>query len=509
MDSIIIKSFLPEIFFSFSIMIQLLYNMEIIGSHRFNFPILDREYSIQSFFILVIFFILVLNIKTFGFISNFTFVLDESSKWVKLMVTFYALCILNALFFAFRMQKLNFIEFKSLLLFSLLSIYLMISSFDLLSFYLTVEFQSLCFYVLASSKKNSSFSIESGLKYFLTGSLVSAILLLGCSLLYLCLGTLKLSDLSLIFQFGLSSYANHFLIPIYFGVICITVSILFKIACAPLHFWAPDVYEGAPVFATLIFSLLPKIAIVYFLIKWVNCFGVDFLFFKKLLFYIGLFSVILGTAYSLRQLRLKRLIIYSSIAQVGFIVAAISLSNLGGFSSSFFFINIYILNSLLIWYFLVFFYLNQYLVSKQISFYSVTPVYITSLSNFFFFNKNWALSLFAILFSIGGIPPLTGFLSKIIILLEVTSFLKPFYAFFFLIISSLSVFYYIRLIKIFFFEPTQIKQKNYLYCSFNDYVYTNSYIFQSFLLFSLLAMFFYPNELILSCNYVLLSSLFF
>lgn len=506
MDLVLITSFYPEIFLSFSILFQLIFNIRLIHSFKFNAPLIVTEVASQSFFILICVFFVLYRLKIEGVFSNFLFLNDESTKWTKIVLTISSFLIFDTIVQSFEIQKLNFIEFFSLLLLALLSMFLLISSYDLISFYLTIEMQALCFYVMASFKKNSSFSTEAGLKYFLAGSFISALFLLGCSLIYGCLGTLNLHDLHLILfvPFQTSSYEFNFCILS--GIFLVTATLLFKFACAPFHFWAPDVYEGSPLVSTIIFSILPKIAVLVFFIKWICCVDSAFDQYKIILFYTGIFSAIVGTFFSLNQWRLKRLLIYSSVAQVGFIVCAISLNTIGGFLSSFFFLFIYIISSILIWSFMSLLYFNQHNSSFNNT--KVNLIYLTTFIKFFYYNKFWAISILIVFFSIAGIPPLTGFLAKVLIMLELVNSENIFSCILLLVLSSVGVYYYLRIIKISFFEPFN-KEKTItpFFVVYNNYSLNRIYTVLTGCLFCLLTIFFFPTELCLFSQYVVLNIL--
>jgi len=505
MDAVLITSFYPEVFLSFSILIQLLFNINLIHSLKLNAPLIVLEAASQSVFILVCVFFLLLKLNIEGVFSSFLFINDESTRWSKILIVISLILIFEVLVQSFNVQKLNFIEYFSLLLLSVLSMFLLISSYDLISFYLTMEMQALCFYVMASFKKNSSFSTEAGLKYFISGSFISAFFLLGCSLIYGCLGTLNLHDLHLILFALLSGMSGTFNSCVFIGIFFVTSTLLFKLACAPFHFWAPDVYEGSPLVSTIIFSILPKIAVLIFFIKWVCCVEAGFEMFKSFLFFVGLFSIILGTFFSLNQLRLKRLMIYSSVAQVGFIVCSISLNTLGGFNSAMFFLFIYIISSILIWSFMSILYSNQhkYNLFKE-SF--VSTIYITTFTKFFTYNKLWAVSLLVVFFSIAGIPPLTGFLAKILILVEIVRSDKLSISILILVFSAVGVYYYLRVIKVSFFEPVlKDSSVSTFFVIFNDLYLNKMYSVISMCLFLILTIFFIPTEFCLFSQYIILS----
>ncbi len=503
MDTIILKSFLPEFFLSMSILFQLVYNIKLINVFKYNFPIIDKEVFYQTVFILISLFFIYSNLKIEGFFSNFLFINDESTRVVKIIMLITCLFSLSVVLQAFSLQSLNFFEYFIIFLLALFSLLLLISSSDLISFYLVIEMQSLCFYILASFKRDSAFSTEAGLKYFIAGAFISGIFLFGSSLIYGCLGTLNFNALNLLLAFPFNSTSLQSLVT--FGAILVTVTLLFKIACAPFHFWSPDVYEGSPLSSTIIFSIIPKISLIYFFIKWIFAINILTVEIDQFLLICGLLSTFVGTFYALSQKRLKKLIIYSSIAQIGFIVAGLSTNTLGGFTGVIFFLVIYIITSILIWSHFSLFYGFQTKInafSNKIS----TSLFISSLTNFFQTNKIWAFSFVVIFFSIGGIPPLTGFLSKILILFEVINSANIISAAILIIISSISVYYYIRMIKIMFFEPKSI-EKNYekFQVIFHNAFLDNIYLNIAMLLSLLLIIFFYPTMPLLICQYIVLS----
>jgi NADH:ubiquinone oxidoreductase subunit 2 (subunit N) len=236
MDIIILKSFIPESFLSISILFQLVFNIKLINNLKYNFPIIDKEVFYQTLFILISLIFIYSNLKIEGFFSNSLFVNDESTRVAKILILLVCFFTLGSILQSFTIQHLNFYEFFIIFLLALLSLLLMISSSDLISFYLVIEMQSLCFYILSSFKRDSSFSTEAGLKYFISGAFVSGFFLFGCSLIYGCLGTLNFNNLSLLLAFPFVDFNADIQYFLFAGVLCVTFTLLFKIACAPFHF---------------------------------------------------------------------------------------------------------------------------------------------------------------------------------------------------------------------------------------------------------------------------------
>jgi NADH-quinone oxidoreductase subunit N len=236
MDSILLYSFLPEFFLSLCILCQLLYGVKLINNLTYNYPIIDRETFSHFFFIILVIIVAFLNLKIEGSFSHFLFVNDESTRLVKLILIFSVFFIIHVVFQSFSMQNLNFFEYFVIFLLATFSLLLLISSFDLMSLYLLIEMQALCFYVLATFKRNSSFATESGLKYFIAGAFISGIFLLGASFIYGILGTLNMESIYFLLNFDVFNYSNEFNNILLIGSMFIIITFLFKIACAPFHY---------------------------------------------------------------------------------------------------------------------------------------------------------------------------------------------------------------------------------------------------------------------------------
>ncbi len=506
MDIITLKSFIPEIFFSLSILFQLVYNVRIVNNLEHNFPIISKEVFFQTLFILFCLVYMYNDLQLEGFLSNFLLINDQGTKFSKIIIGLISIFALVIVQESFKFQKINFFEFYSILSLSILSLLLMVSASDLILFYLTMEMQALCFYILASLNRNSTFSVEAGLKYFVSGSFISGFYLLGCSLIYGCLGTLNLNNLNLLTIFHLNTYSNELNFLVLIGIIFITSTLLFKLACAPFHFWSPDVYDGAPISSTLVFSVLPKFAIFFFFIKWINSINALFDSISDILLVFGLLSAFVGTFFALNQKRLKRLIIYSSIAQTGFLVAGLSANSLDSFTAVYFFLIIYLITSILIWGHFTVFYKNYSEVSR---FYSkdFSPLYLSSLANFFRNNSLWAFSFVFVFFSVAGIPPLTGFLSKMLIVYELVASNKLLGAILLIVISSISVYYYIRMIKVVYFEPKASESTtNEFKVIFSNVDLDRIYLLFAMFLFFIGILFYFPTLLLTICQYIVIHS---
>ena len=459
MDSLILKSFIPEIFFSLFILAQLLYNTHLSRSITYNFPTIERELGIQIALALIIILCLFINLKIEAFLHTFLFLNSFGIYLIKIFFILTNLFVLFIIVNCFKIQQLNFFEYFTIYLLSILSLLLLISSFDLLTAYLVIEMQAISFYILACFNRNSAYSSEAGLKYFISGSFISGVFLLGCSLIYGSVGTLNFNTLNTILAYPLDSNFQELNLILLIGCFLITVTFLFKVSSVPFHSWSPDVYEGAPLSSTIIFSIIPKFSLFTFLIRWLSIFSANYSLIEALLFFSGLLSIVIGSFFALNQKRLKRLIIYSSIAQGGFLVSALSVNSLESISSIYFFLVIYIITSVLIWMQFSTLYVSQ---KKLTLFFETTqaPIYLSTLSNFFKSNTLWAFSFLLIFFSVAGIPPLSGFLSKVFILFSIIKVQTLTNTFLIILASIFSIFYYLRVIKIVFFEFKNSTCKN-------------------------------------------------
>ena len=506
MDAIILKSFIPEIFFSLCILLQLVFNARLVNNLNYNFPIIDKEIFNQTLFILLSLFLLFSNLKIEGFFSNLLFLNDSGVVMIKLIVVLTSAFTLSIDSRGIIFQNLNFFEFFTIFLLSLFGLLLLISSYDFVSAYLVIEMQALCFYILASLRKNSAFSTEAGLKYFISGSFISCIFLFGCSLIYGAVGTLNFNSLNLILSFPLNDDLIHIKEMVIVGSLFILITLLFKVAAAPFHFWSPDVYEGAPLSSTIIFSILPKIAIFHFFIKSICAFSQIFYEFQGLFLFTGVLSIFVGTFFAIRQKRVKRLVIYSSIAQVGFLVAALATNSVDGFAAVYFFLFVYTVTSILIWGYITQFYSSQ----EEINIFykkSVVPIFLSSLSNYLKINRIGAFIFMILFFSIAGIPPLTGFLSKIFILFSLIESSFWFVSVVIVMVSAASVFYYIRIVKVLFFETKDIKANNQIVqTSFAVALFDLYCCIMSFGLYLLFFFFFSPELPFLGAYYIVLNT---
>nr|ATZ81794.1 NADH-ubiquinone oxidoreductase chain 2 [Picochlorum sp. 'soloecismus'] len=343
--------------------------------------------------------------------------------------------------------RINAYEYVVLILLATQGIVLLVASQDLVGLYLAIELQSLCFYVLAAYARYSEFAVEAGLKYFVLGAFSSGLLLFGASLLYGATGTTNLMDMAQMFAGGITDalVTTGGMPTCELGMILVTVGLLFKLAAAPFHMWSPDVYEGAPTSTTAYFIIVPKIAFMGALLRvlyggWYDCMDT----WQPSIILASGASMLVGAFAPLIQTRIKRLLALSSVGHVGFILAAVSTGTVEGIQALVVYLVIYtIINSTMF----------TYILGGSTG--GESPRRITDFTGLGTTQPLVALTLSIIWFSMAGIPPLAGFYSKVMVFYSTVAGHISTLAVLGVLISVVSCFYYIRVIKVMYFEtPT-------------------------------------------------------
>ena len=461
-------------------------------------------------------------------------------------------------------------DYSLIVLFSTLGSCLLISSSDLISLYLSIELQSFGLYVLSTLYRDSESSTNAGLKYFLLGGLSSCLILLGCGIIYSLTG---LTNFESIYTIISSSSINYIIQGLNLGLLFIIIGFLFKIAAAPLHNWAPDVYDETPTIVTIWLTIMPKISIIILLlelqeiatigtIESINLLNINtntyneilsslstlkpsstsynldnllegnimnMNLLKNLLLISSLLSLIIGTVVGLAQTRIKRLLAYSTISHIGFILLALAINTEQSIDSLIFYIIQYTITNLNM--FLILIALSYIIISnnlntnnsnnKELLFnegnYLGDIKYISSLKGQFFLNPLLSLSLCICLFSMAGIPPLIGFFSKQFVLYSAIESGYYFMTFIAILVSVISASYYLKIIKVLLYpENNKEESNNYKELEFNSFeikekgeiLLTNfhSFIISTLTLFILL--FILKPSLILNITQLISLSLF-
>ena len=425
---------LPEIFISLSIMFLLVLGVFKKDSSKITFNI--------SLLVLLIASIITLN-ETFSInrvtLFNNSVVIDHMSSLMKIITligAFLVLVISSAYLKSFKIFK---IEYPVLILSSVLGMMVMISSNDLMVFYMGLELQSLALYVLATFNRDQLKSSEAGLKYFVLSALSSGLLLYGCSLIYGFSGSTNFDIISN--QLNSNEYVLSF------GIVFILVGLAFKISAVPFHMWAPDVYEGSPTSVTLFFTMVPKIAALTIFIRFLY---VPFLNlidqWQMIIIFLSIASMLFGAIAAIGQSNIKRLIAYSSIGHIGYTLAGLATGSNEGIQSSIVYISIYVVMNLALF--------SCLLMLKR------NNQYYENIEDLSGLSKNHpllSLSLLVILFSLAGIPPLAGFFAKFYIFKAVIEQSMYFLAIVGLLSTVVAAFYYLRIIKIIYFDKEKEK----------------------------------------------------
>ena len=362
---------------------------------------------------------------------------------IKIVIIFSSIVVLLFSFDYYEDEKIKAFEYSILILLAVLGMLLLVSSYDFLALYLAIELQSLALYVLATFKRNSEFSTEAGLKYFILGALSSGILLFGISLIYGLTGSTNFESINHLL-IGISFEENQNLTGLSIGVLFIAAGLLFKVAAAPFHMWAPDVYEGAPTIVTAFFAIVPKIGILgLFIIIFLETFYGLINQWQHIIILSALLSMIIGAIGAITQKKIKRLLAYSAIGHIGYMLIGIASATPEGIQSLLLYIIVYIIMSITIFSILLSLYDNKNTIKIK---------YISELTGLSKENGVLAITLAITVLSMAGIPPLAGFASKFYIFLAAIESSMYVLAIVGVLTSVISAVYYIRLIKIMYFE---------------------------------------------------------
>ena len=323
------------------------------------------------------------------FLDSFT--RDAFSNYLKILILLSSLFVLNSSRKFIEDNKLDKFEYPIIILLSILGMFFMLSANDLILFYLGLELQSLSLYILASIDRDNLKSTESGIKYFVLSALSSGLLLYGCSLLYGFTGSTNF-DL-------IANQLNQENTGAVFAMVFILVGLAFKVSAVPFHMWTPDVYEGAPTSITSYFAVVPKVAGLALLIKFMFIpFSNILLEWQTIIIFISIASMILGAVAAMVQKNFKRLLAYSSIGHIGYALAGVATGTISGYQSAIVYISIYVIMNI-----------GAFSCLYMLKNDGQYKENISDLSGISKKHPLLAVSLLIILFSLAGVPPLGGF----------------------------------------------------------------------------------------------------
>ena len=428
---------LPELFLSIAIMFLLMLGVFIKKSFK-----LVNLLTILS---LIFAIALVLNqpneiIKIF----NGSYIIDKLSIFMKVLTLLFCVFVLLLSKDYIKNNSIDKIEYPIIILASTLGMILMISSYDLIIFYLGLELQSLCLYILASFKRDDERSTEAGLKYFVLSALASGLLLYGCSLIYGFTGSTNFEIISENLSEGNTGAV--------FGMVFIIVGLAFKVSAVPFHMWTPDVYEGSPTSVTSFFALVPKIAALTVFIRFMYVPFINVIsHWQTIIIFLSIASMILGAVAAIGQSNIKRLMAYSSIGHMGYALAGLAPGTNAGIHSTIIYLTIYLVMNLGAFGCI-------FMMKRENVFYEK----INDLSGLSKNHPMLALGFLIILFSLAGMPPLAGFFAKFYIFMAVIEAKMYTLAIIGLVTTVVSAFYYLRIIKVIYFDkPIEPFEENY------------------------------------------------
>jgi NADH-quinone oxidoreductase subunit N len=368
---------------------------------------------------------------------NGQFQVDAFAVFAKvLLIAGAALALILAIPFNAREDIPQF-EFPILIVFAVLGMMLMVSASDLISLYLGLELQSLALYVVAAIRRDTLRSSEAGLKYFVLGALSSGILLYGMSLVYGFAGTTGFAGLAEVFT---SSEGAP--VGVIVGLVFIAAGLAFKVSAVPFHMWTPDVYEGAPTPVTAFFAVAPKIAAMALFVRvMLEPFGPLLAEWQQVIWFIALASMILGSFAAIVQTNIKRLMAYSSIGHMGFVLVGLAAGNETGVTG-------------------ILLYLTIYLFMNMGTFACILAMRrqgrmvedIGELAGLSKTNPYMALAIAIFMFSMAGIPPLAGFFAKLYVFLAAIEAGLYVLTVVGLLSSVVGAFYYLRIVKLMYFD---------------------------------------------------------
>ncbi len=362
--------------------------------------------------------------------------MDGFGSFAKLLIYFAAIVSLMVAPRFFKDSGAYRPEYPVLILFATIGMGMMVSAVDLMTLYIGLELNSLSAYVLASFIRNDVRSSEAGLKYFVLGALASGMLLFGMSLVYGFAGSTSFSVIS-------DTLTGQLSIGPLIGVVLVLAGLAFKISAVPFHMWTPDVYEGAPTPVTAFFASAPKVAAIALTVRVIiDAFGGQTSTWQQIIVFVALASIVLGAVAAIGQHNIKRLLAYSSINNVGFLLIGLAAGTAQGISAMLFYLVIYLAMTL-----------GSFICVMEMRDVDGKPLEsLSSLAGLSQTRPGLAAAFAVFMFSLAGIPPLFGFWGKFLVFdAAVAAGMLPL-AVIGIAASVIGAFYYIKVVKIIYFD---------------------------------------------------------
>ncbi len=421
---------LPEIALAVGALLLLL-----VGAFRKVSPTRGISWAVVALFALVA--VLVAgqgdnHAATFGGM----FVIDPFTRFIKLLVLLAAaLSVIMSVTFI-RRENMDRFEFPILIALAALGMIMMVSSNSLIALYLGLELQSLSIYVIAAFNRDSARSSEAGLKYFVLGALSSGLLLYGSSLVYGFTGSVDYQTIAAAISTG------HPSVGLIFGLVFILAALAFKISAVPFHMWTPDVYEGAPTPVTALMASAPKVAAMALIIRVLfTAFPGITPEWKQIIVFVSIASMVLGAFAAIGQSNIKRLMAYSSIGHMGYVLVGVAAGTVEGLRGVLIYLAIYVVMNAGVFCVI----LGMRRAGEQVE-------NIADLAGLSRSRPMVAFLLAMLMFSLAGIPPLAGFFAKFYVFMAAIKANLYLLSVIGVLSSVVGAYYYLRIVKVMYFD---------------------------------------------------------
>ncbi len=370
------------------------------------------------------------------------FIFDNFAYYAKMLILLLSasICVIAANTTYYAGSSRNVFEFPVLMVLAVVGMFVLVSANDLMAFYIGLELQSLALYILVAINRDSTQATESGVKYFVLGALASGVILFGISLIYGFSGSTNLSEIATILKTNQNIAAVS---PgMVFGIVLVMAGLFFKLSAVPMHMWAPDVYEGSTKTVVAFIATAPKVAALAFFIRFLSSIDVAvFKSFMPIILIVSILSMVLGAFAALRQSNIKRLLAYSSIANMGYMLIALVIGSRAAIEAGLIYLTIYMIGSIGIFAIISLVQNSEGEMDK-----------ISDLAGMGRTNPILALALATLMFSIAGIPPMAGFFAKFFLFKQAIASGFITLAIIGVVSSVVACFYYLRIVKVMYFD---------------------------------------------------------
>ena len=425
---------LPELFLLSAIAIILLFDLFI--SDRLK----HITYYLSQLALLLTGFLAFNLIGESAIIFSGTFVLDTLGSTFKVFILGFAIIALAYTRHYLKVHDLLRNESFILALMSILGMLIMVSGHSLLTLYLGLEIMSLSLYALIATARDRTAAIEAALKYFVLGAIASGLLLYGMSMIYGISGSLNIAQIS---NFAsAATLGSQQTLILNFGLVFLVIGVAFKLGAVPFHMWVPDVYQGSPTSVTMFLSSVPKIAAVAILIRLlIDGLGSLQHYWSDLFMILAILSIAIGSLVALNQTNIKRMLAYSTISHIGFVLLGFVTGVVDGYGAAVFYVLTYILMSLAAFGVIIALNKNGFEADQIADFQGLSK------------SSPWlALIMLVVMLSMAGVPPFIGFYSKLFILQQVVAEGYVILAVLAVIFAVISAYYYLQIIKTMYFS---------------------------------------------------------